>query len=237
MSGTIPFNRRAAGLLRDTAELLSQQQANPFRINAYRNAADTLESLDTDARVMLRREGQSALIQLPFIGRGLASAIEEIARTGRLSRLDRLHGAMDPERQFQTVPGVGPVLARTIHRALNVDTLEALELASHDGRLQNVPGIGPRRVAAIQVGLASILRRPAPPVFRSQQSPSVALLLEVDAEYRGAAAAGRLTKVAPRRFNPEGNAWLPILHTHRDDWHFHRTLLQHGQSARAEAHS
>jgi putative hydrolase len=202
------------------AELLSQQQANPFRVNAYRNAADTLESLDTDAREILRREGQPALIRLPFIGRGLAAAIEEIARTGRLSRLDRLHGAMDPERQFQTVPGVGPSLAHTIHRALNVDTLEALELASHDGRLQNVPGIGPRRAAAIQAGLASILRRPAPPVFRSPQSPSVALLLDVDAEYRGAAAAGQLTYVAPRRFNPEGRAWLPILHTHRDDWHF-----------------
>ena len=26
--------------------------------------------------------------------------------------------------------------------------------------------------------------------------------------------------IAPRRFNPNGEAWLPILHTERDGWHF-----------------
>jgi hypothetical protein len=45
-------------------------------------------------------------------------------------------------------------------------------------------------------------------------------LLDVDREYREGAAAGRLPVVAPRRFNPEGKAWLPILHTSRDGWHF-----------------
>lgn len=216
----IPFNREAARLLRDTAELLSQQQANPFRINAYRRAADTLESLDYDAREILRSEGSAGLMRLPFIGHGLAAAIEAIAHTGRLPQLDRLRGTIDPEHLFQSVPGIGPTLAHTIHTALDVDTLEGLELAAHDGRLQNVPGVGPRRGAAIKASLASILRRtgPAPPL--SQRSPSVAALLDVDAEYRKKAAAGRLSAVAPRRFNPEGRAWLPILHTHRDDWHY-----------------
>jgi hypothetical protein len=51
-------------------------------------------------------------------------------------------------------------------------------------------------------------------------SPSVDLLLDVDAEYRRKAAAGTLPKIAPKRFNPERIAWLPILHTQRDKWHF-----------------
>jgi hypothetical protein len=46
------------------------------------------------------------------------------------------------------------------------------------------------------------------------------MLLEVDREYRERAVAGNLRKIAPRRFNPTGEAWLPILHTQRDDWHF-----------------
>lgn len=45
-------------------------------------------------------------------------------------------------------------------------------------------------------------------------------LLDVDREYREAAAADRLPKIAPRRFNPNGEAWLPVLHTQRGDWHF-----------------
>ena len=42
----------------------------------------------------------------------------------------------------------------------------------------------------------------------------------MDREYRKRAAAGELAKIAPKRFNPEGTAWLPILHTDRDRWHF-----------------
>jgi hypothetical protein len=46
------------------------------------------------------------------------------------------------------------------------------------------------------------------------------MLLDVDSEYRRSAAAGRLRLISPRRFNPSGEAWLPILHTRRDDWEF-----------------
>ena len=48
----------------------------------------------------------------------------------------------------------------------------------------------------------------------------MAALLDVDSEYLEEAAAGRLSTVAPRRFNPKGQSWLPILHTQRDEWHF-----------------
>jgi putative hydrolase len=46
------------------------------------------------------------------------------------------------------------------------------------------------------------------------------MLLDVDREYRERAAAGTLPTIAPRRFNPSGAAWLPVLHTERDGWHF-----------------
>jgi putative hydrolase len=220
-SADTTFNREAARLLRDTAELLAQQQANPFRVNAYRRAAETLESLTADARELLREEGQAGLIRLPFIGRGLATSIEQIARTGRLPQLDRLRGTLEPERLFQSVPGIGPKLAQTIHDALHVDTLEGLELAAHEGRLTDLPGIGPRRAAAIQASLASLLRRPGPArPSPENRFPDLAVVLDVDAEYRDKAAGGRLPTVAPRRFNPEGTAWLPVLHTDRGDWHF-----------------
>jgi hypothetical protein len=50
--------------------------------------------------------------------------------------------------------------------------------------------------------------------------PSVEVLLDVDREYLDKASAGVLPTIAPRRFNPEQKAWLPVLHTKRDDWHF-----------------
>ena len=51
------------------------------------------------------------------------------------------------------------------------------------------------------------------------EEPTLAELLEVDEEYRYAAAADKLKKIAPRRFNPAGEAWLPVLHTTRSGRH------------------
>src|SRR4249919_1386919 len=54
----------------------------------------------------------------------------------------------------------------------------------------------------------------------ASNAPGVDLLLEVDREYREKGRAGVLPRIAPRRFNPEGKAWLPVLHTRFGPWHF-----------------
>ena len=201
------------------ADVLEQQQANPYRINAYRRASEAVDSLDQDVRDVLEREGTEGLIRLPFIGKGIAASIQEIADSGLWPRLERLRGTLEPEKLFQTVPGIGPELARAIHDELHVDSLEALEIAAHDGHLEALKGVGPRRAAAIRAGLGSILGRRR----RSRSSnkdPTVSVLLAIDRDYRKKALTGALQKIAPRRFNPEGEAWLPIWHTDRGDWHF-----------------
>jgi hypothetical protein len=214
------FNEKAASMLRDCAEMLRQQNANPFRVNAYIHAAQTLEALRKNARNILRDEGIDGLIELPAIGSGLAASIAEIAHTGRLSQLDRIRGSTDPEILFQSVPGIGPSLAHTIHDSLNIESLEALEIAAHDGRLDGVRGIGSRRAAAIRSGLASLLGRRSAGRRESGKVPSVNVLLDVDRQYRNLVVADSLPKIAPRRFNPEGRAWLPIMHADRQGWHF-----------------
>jgi putative hydrolase len=213
-------NQQVAEKLRECATLLEQQEANPFRVRAYRRAADTLESWPDDAYEVLHRQGRDGLEALPGVGPSIAVAIEEMLRTGRWSQLARLRGTLEPERLFRAVPGVGPVLAQRIHDALEVDTLEALEIAAHDGRLAVVPGIGPRRAAIVRAGVATLLGRPRPRPRTEQAVPPVSLLLEVDAEYRRRAGAGELPRIAPRRLNPRGEAWLPVLHTQKGRWHF-----------------
>jgi hypothetical protein len=110
------------------------------------------------------------------------------------------------------------VLAGRIHETLQVDSLEALESAAHDGRLATVPGMGARRVAMIRSTLAGMLGRRCLTVPATE--PPVAVLLDVDQEYRTKAQAGRLARIAPHRFNPSGKRWLPVLHTERGDRHF-----------------
>ncbi len=213
-------NQNIAARLREAADLLDQQGANPFRVNAYRRAARTVDGLTEDATALFAREGLDGLIALPGIGRSLAAAIAEMVRTGSWAQLQRLRGAVEPDQLFQSIPGVGPELARRIHDRLGVDTLEALELAAHDGRLEKVDGVGPRRAAMVGAALASMLRRGRPRPREEAPAPPVTMLLNVDREYREKATAGSLDKIAPRRFNPKAEAWLPILHTERNGWHF-----------------
>ncbi|MGB3787259.1 MAG: helix-hairpin-helix domain-containing protein [Phormidesmis sp.] len=49
-------------------------------------------------------------------------------------------------------------------------------------------------------------------------SPSIELLLEVDAHYRYLAKAGQLRMVSPRRFNPQGKPWLPVMQMKKAGW-------------------
>ena len=214
------WNQEVAAKLREVADLLAVQGANPFRVNAFRRAAATVTELSRDIREIAEAEGQAGLMDIPNVGRGIAAAIIEMVATGRCSRLDRLRGELDCGRLFQSVPGVGPALAVRIHDALHIDSLEELELAAHDGRLEGVPGIGRRRVSAIRASLAAMLGRSRRPPGAAADEPGVAVLLDVDGEYRRKSARGELTLITPRRFNPEGEAWLPVLQTQRVGWHF-----------------
>jgi putative hydrolase len=212
-------NQLIGDRLREAADLLEQQRANPFRVRAYREAAQAVADRAEDVREIYERRGIEGLDALPGVGPRIAAAIAEMLRTGRWSQLERLRGSLDPEKLFRAVPGVGPTLARRVHDALHVDTLEALEVAAHDGRLAAVPGVGPRRAAALRAALGSMLGRPRPSRWDgATPEPAVAILLDVDREYREGAVAGRLPRIAPRRFNPSGEAWLPILHTEREAW-------------------
>ncbi|MGP1676507.1 MAG: helix-hairpin-helix domain-containing protein [Giesbergeria sp.] len=217
-------NQQIADKLRELAALLDAQGANPFRAGAYRKAADTIARLTRPVRETFDAEGAAGLDALPHIGKGIAAAIAEILITGRWNQLERLRGTLDPVQLFQGVPGIGPQLAQRMHEELHVDTLQALEAAAHDGRLESVPGVGTRRAAALRATLANMLNRTRPrdqtPLPAPASQPSVAALLEVDRDYRRSAEAGSLPSIAPRRFNPEGKAWLPVLHTRSGDWHF-----------------
>jgi putative hydrolase len=218
------LNARCADRLREAADLLHAQGANPFRVSAYRKAAATVLDLPEDLGAIIDREGLPGLEALPNVGRGIASALLEMTRSGRWIQLERLRGSADPVQLLTVVPGLGHRLAERIHDELHVDTLEGLELAAHDGRLESVPGVGPRRAAAIRASLQAMLSRSRPARTTSSgqaaAEPDVATLLAVDEEYRTKAAAGSLPTIAPRRFNPSGEAWLPVLHSVRDGWHF-----------------
>ena len=135
-----PTNDQIADVLDQIADLLEAQDANRFRIQAYRNGAHTVRTADESIADMTSEEGQEALKALPDIGEGIASIITTYVRTGHSDVLARLQGEVAPGKLFEQVPGIGKTLAQRIVEALDVSTLEELEQAAHDGRLEDVEG-------------------------------------------------------------------------------------------------
>jgi DNA uptake protein ComE-like DNA-binding protein len=232
-----PDNEEISDLLERIADLLEAQGANAYRVRAYRAAALTARESAEPLTAIDDAGGHEALERLPGIGKSIGALLHEYAHTGRAGLLDRLEGQVSPEDLFSTVPGIGEQLAVRIHRELGIETLEDLELAAHDGRLERVRGLGPRTVHGIRDAVAGILNRSArrraqrwrrlevPETARlepeaAEARPTVTAILAVDAEYRRQAQAGTLPTITPRRFNPRAESWLPILHTDRNGWSF-----------------
>jgi hypothetical protein len=221
-------NNEIANTLDHVADLLELEGESSFRVRSYRNAAQTIRDLDTPVSTLMKQDGEHLLKDWPGIGDKLAGSIKEIATTGRLGLAERLEHETWPGQLFTEVPGIGPELARRIHDQLEISTLEDLEVVAHDGRLEQVEGIGPERAEGVRVALAGMLsqssRRRLRQAIREEtpkeERPSAGLLLEIDEEYRRKAERDQLRKIAPKRFNPEGEAWLPVLKTKRQGWSF-----------------
>jgi hypothetical protein len=221
-----PLNAHVASVLDETARLLEEQRANAFRVQAYRNAAETIRALRRGVDDILDAEGLAGLDRLPGIGQALARVIDQIVTTGRFPMLERLHGATSGVAQLASIPGIGATLAQRLRDEHDIGTLEQLEIAAHDGTLARIAGFGEKRIAGIQDVLATRLGRrsqrvaPTTAAAAGRAEPSVAELLDVDRAYREGAEAGTLPRIAPRRFNPTHAKWLPILHATRGSTHY-----------------
>lgn len=139
-------NATIAGLFREMADLLEIQEANPFRIRAYRTAARTIESHPSAVTQLSPEE----LDALPGIGTDLAGKIAEVTASGTIALLRELRRTVPKGvRELMAVPGLGPKRAARLSRELGIRGLAGLERAAHAGRLRRLEGFGERLEARI----------------------------------------------------------------------------------------
>lgn len=145
-------NSEIASIFDHVADLLEVQDANRFRVRAYRNAAATIR--DQSRALADRVEEGEDLSDLPDIGEDLAGKIAEIVRTGELPLLEDLSGEV-PEAIVEAtrIPGIGPKRARALFEALGLASLDELAEAAEAGRITDVKGFGDKTEARIREAL------------------------------------------------------------------------------------
>lgn len=141
-------NADIAAIFEEIADLLEIENANPFRIRAYRNAARMVGEYGREMRALLEKGGE--LPKLPGIGADLASKIREIVDTGHCALLDRLRSEVPPAiTGLLRIPGLGPKKVQALYHDLAVETQEQLLQAAREGRIRHLHGFGEKTEANI----------------------------------------------------------------------------------------
>jgi DNA polymerase (family 10) len=146
-------NPEIARILEEVADILEIQNANPFRIRAYRNATRTVETLTVPLRKWVLEN--RALTDLPGIGKEMANHIREMVETGTLGFRDELLAEVPRSLiELMRLPGLGPKKAKKVHDELKISSVEELEAAAKEGRIANLPGFGAKSQEKILAGIA-----------------------------------------------------------------------------------
>ena len=148
-------NPDIARLFDEVADLLEIQDANPFRVRAYRNAARTIRDFPEPIAELVRA-GTKDLTDIPGIGEDLAEKITEIVTTGELPLRKQLAaklpaGLLDLLR----IPGLGPKRVKLLHKKLKLKLAADLAAALDQGRIQKLKGFGPKIEEKMRAGLGA----------------------------------------------------------------------------------
>ncbi len=142
-------NNEIAAHLNKLADLLEVEGENPFRIHAYRRAAQLLKHLAQPVTAWI--DAGKSLTDFPGIGHALDEKIREIIATGHLHALEREEKHIPPTlRDLLAVPGLGPRRIHTLYERLNIRSIGDLSAAVESGRLRTLPGFGDKLESAIR---------------------------------------------------------------------------------------
>jgi len=147
------MNQDIAKVFYEMTDYLETKKAD-FRSNAYRKAANLLESLEEDIEDIYKRGGIKELQKLPGIGRGLAEKIEEYLKTGKIKTHQRLKKELPIAlEEIINIEGVGPRKAKILYQKIGIKNLKELEKAAKAHKIAPLFGFGEKTEKNILEGI------------------------------------------------------------------------------------
>ncbi len=150
-------NSQVAEVFENIADLLELKGEIPFKVRAYRRAAQAIEHLPQEI-AQLRREDK--LRTIPGVGEAIAKKVQELVDTGKLAYYENLRGEF-PEGvlKLMEVPGIGPKTAARLYKELGITSVDALEQAILSGQVASLPRLGEKTAENILKSIQSLRRK------------------------------------------------------------------------------
>jgi DNA polymerase (family 10) len=144
-------NREIARTLDRIADLLQIKDENPFKVGAYRKAANSIYHLDEDLHIYYRHD---RIGQIPGVGKAVKAVIEELLEKGSSEYYQYLTKDI-PEGvlEFLRIPGLGHKTARLIYEHLGINNLDDLLKAAQERKIRTIPGLGSKTEYNIKKGM------------------------------------------------------------------------------------
>jgi DNA polymerase (family 10) len=148
MTMTHTHNQQVAELFRSMADLLATQRANPYRVRAYRRAADSLLALEEDVATVAQRGG---LEDIEGVGKDLAHKIVEFLETGTIRAYEELKTPLPPEvKDWSKLPGLSDSLVTYLYFRLGIRTVADLKQLIESHLLRTLPGFSGSETALLE---------------------------------------------------------------------------------------
>jgi DNA polymerase (family X) len=137
-------NSDVAKAMRDLGFLTEMMEEDPnvqFRARAYYRAADTIASLQENVIDIYGRQGVNGLLEIPAVGKAIASKIEEYLKGGKIQHLEELKAKVPIDiDELYGIEGIGPKTIKMFYDKLQIKNLADLEKAATEGKLKPLPG-------------------------------------------------------------------------------------------------
>ena len=147
-------SRTAAHVLEQIAAHLELKGENSFKCRAYAGAAKGLRALSVDDLSESYHSGELGKVR--GLGPATLAVVRDLVETGESRLLEQLReGAPEGLLEMLDIPGMTPARIHHIHEELSIASIEELEAAAQDGRLANLPKLGPKTAAKILKGIAA----------------------------------------------------------------------------------
>lgn len=152
-------NREYANMLFETADLMEIAGEDSFRIRSYRNGATAIESYPERLEDILRNPSRN-VTDIPGIGKGLASVLQEILHRGSFDRRDELLSRYPPTAlELLKIQGLGPKSIGLIWSHFRVSTIDGLERLCREEKLRTLPRMGAKLEEKVLRSIAQYRQR------------------------------------------------------------------------------